>query len=603
MSIKPPKAIIASAIRKIIAMAAAVTMAAALCPPPAAHAERAGTPDASYAVDVYRLYNPNTGEHFYTNSVAERDSLLLNGWTYESIAWTSPTGPLAGDSIYRLYSPAGRHFYTTDGDERDSLVKLGWRYEGVSFSSDPQRAKPVYRQYNPRNGEHNYTTNANEARTLIALGWHDEGIAWYGMEDPDPTITHPVTIYDRTDYSAIYDFNYYIGRYPDIKQAYGNDDAGALKHFATTGILENRQGKQNYDTATYNSMRKVASMRYSSDLYRMYNPNTGEHFYTNSVAERDSLLLNGWTYESIAWTSPTGPLAGDSIYRLYSPAGRHFYTTDGDERDSLVKLGWRYEGVSFSSDPQRAKPVYRQYNPRNGEHNYTTNANEARTLIALGWHDEGIAWYGMEDPDPTITHPVTIYDRTDYSAIYDFNYYIGRYPDIKQAYGNDDAGALKHFATTGILENRQGKQNYDTATYNRLKLQRMYPDAWKVLPSIGTDLRSAYNYSIRKWVKMEIAPEKGTHYYAMMGYTGRSGNCYLMAGTFTELAKALGYDAKQVTGYVLLKNGYHSQHSWVEIDGRVYDPDCESELKVDSFGKHYGAPGTLKYHKEGYMKA
>ena len=602
MSIKPPKAIIASAIRKIIAMAAAVTMAAALCPP-AAHAERAGTPDASYAVDVYRLYNPNTGEHFYTNSVAERDSLLLNGWTYESIAWTSPTGPLAGDSIYRLYSPAGRHFYTTDGDERDSLVKLGWRYEGVSFSSDPQRAKPVYRQYNPRNGEHNYTTNANEARTLIALGWHDEGIAWYGMEDPDPTITHPVTIYDRTDYSAIYDFNYYIGRYPDIKQAYGNDDAGALKHFATTGILENRQGKQNYDTATYNSMRKVASMRYSSDLYRMYNTNTGEHFYTNSVAERDSLLLNGWTYESIAWTSPTGPLAGDSIYRLYSPAGRHFYTTDGDERDSLVKLGWRYEGVSFSSDPQRAKPVYRQYNPRNGEHNYTTNANEARTLIALGWHDEGIAWYGMEDPDPTITHPVTIYDRTDYSAIYDFNYYIGRYPDIKQAYGNDDAGALKHFATTGILENRQGKQNYDTATYNRLKLQRMYPDAWKVLPSIGTDLRSAYNYSIRKWVKMEIAPEKGTHYYAMMGYTGRSGNCYLMAGTFTELAKALGYDAKQVTGYVLLKNGYHSQHSWVEIDGRVYDPDCESELKVDSFGKHYGAPGTLKYHKEGYMKA
>ena len=535
--------------------------------------------------------------------MAERDSLLLNGWTYESIAWTSPTGPLAGDSIYRLYSPAGRHFYTTDGDERDSLVKLGWRYEGVSFSSDPQRAKPVYRQYNPRNGEHNYTTNANEARTLIALGWHDEGIAWYGMEDPDPTITHPVTIYDRTDYSAIYDFNYYIGRYPDIKQAYGNDDAGALKHFATTGILENRQGKQNYDTATYNSMRKVASMRYSSDLYRMYNPNTGEHFYTNSVAERDSLLLNGWTYESIAWTSPTGPLAGDSIYRLYSPAGRHFYTTDGDERDSLVKLGWRYEGVSFSSDPQRAKPVYRQYNPRNGEHNYTTNANEARTLIALGWHDEGIAWYGMEDPDPTITHPVTIYDRTDYSAIYDFNYYIGRYPDIKQAYGNDDAGALKHFATTGILENRQGKQNYDTATYNRLKLQRMYPDAWKVLPSIGTDLRSAYNYSIRKWVKMEIAPEKGTHYYAMMGYTGRSGNCYLMAGTFTELAKALGYDAKQVTGYVLLKNGYHSQHSWVEIDGRVYDPDCESELKVDSFGKHYGAPGTLKYHKEGYMKA
>ncbi|MFR0557942.1 transglutaminase domain-containing protein [Pseudoscardovia radai] len=574
-------------------------------PPPAAHAETAGTPDASSTVDVYRLFNPNTSEHLYTKSVAERDSLLLSGWTYESIAWSAPAASTV--NVYRLCNvTSSQHVYTTSDDEVASLTSNGWRNEGVAFQSsdDADDEIPVYRQYDPNNGQHNYTTDLDEAQSLIRSGWNDEHIAWYAVEDPDPTITHPVTIYDRTDYSAIYDFNYYIDRYPDIKQAYGNDDAGALKHFATTGILENRQGKQNYDTATYNSMRKVASIPYSSDLYRMYNTNTGEHFYTSSVQERDSLLLSGWTYESIAWTSPTGPLAGDSIYRLYSPgSGRHFYTTDGDERDSLVKLGWRYEGVSFSSDPQQAKPVYRQYNQRNGEHNYTTSANEARTLIDSGWNDEGIAWYGMEDPDPTITHPVTIYDRTDYSAIYDFNYYIDRYPDIKQAYGNDDAGALKHFATTGILENRQGKQNYDTATYNRLKLQRMYPDAWKVLPSIGTDLRSAYNYSIRKWVKMEIAPEKGTHYYAMMGYTGRSGNCYLMAGTFTELAKALGYDAKQVTGYVLLKNGYHSQHSWVEIDGRVYDPDCESELKVDSFGKHYGDPGTLKYHKEGYMKA
>lgn len=34
------------------------------------------------AQDMYRLYNPNSGEHFYTANVAERDSLRRVGWRY-----------------------------------------------------------------------------------------------------------------------------------------------------------------------------------------------------------------------------------------------------------------------------------------------------------------------------------------------------------------------------------------------------------------------------------------------------------------------------------------------------------------------------------------
>ena len=62
---------------------------------------------------MYRLYNPNSGEHFYTASVTERDHLDQIGWDDEGIAWYVPTE--TGDPVYRLYNPyAGDHHYTMD---------------------------------------------------------------------------------------------------------------------------------------------------------------------------------------------------------------------------------------------------------------------------------------------------------------------------------------------------------------------------------------------------------------------------------------------------------------------------------------------------------
>lgn len=36
---------------------------------------------------MYRLYNPNSGEHFYTGSAEERAMLVEAGWHYEDIGW------------------------------------------------------------------------------------------------------------------------------------------------------------------------------------------------------------------------------------------------------------------------------------------------------------------------------------------------------------------------------------------------------------------------------------------------------------------------------------------------------------------------------------
>ncbi|GFH40390.1 serine hydrolase [Lactococcus insecticola] len=132
---------------------------------------------------VYRLYNPNSGEHFYTTSSAERNSLVYNSkWEYEGIGWVAPEN--SSVPVYRLYNKnAGDHFYTLDANEKNSLVKKGWRYEGINFYSyTDNKNVPLLRAYNPnakKAGSHNYTTNQAEQNNLIKVGWKNENVGWY----------------------------------------------------------------------------------------------------------------------------------------------------------------------------------------------------------------------------------------------------------------------------------------------------------------------------------------------------------------------------------------------------------------------------------------
>lgn len=377
-------------------------------------------------------------------------------------------------------------------------------------------------------------------------------------------------------------------------------------------------GTEEITTAAPEATASAETVEYTvdntADVYRLYNPNSGEHFYTEDYTERDHLLSVGWSYEGIGWTAPVKDVNDSTpVYRLYEPiGGLHLYTVSDNEKNTLLAHGWHDEGVGWYSDSsQMTIPMYREYNPNSGQHNYTKNAEEDRNLISKGWKQEGIAWYGVNDPDPTITHPVTIYKRIDFSAIYDYSYYTTAYSDIASRYYGNDAGALEHFAVFGIKEGRAGKANYDQNVYNQIKdklypPKLAYPEAEWVF-NVGLcarDLRAAYNFAKMPYVSGATDPSKGTHYYAHIGYSVHKGNCYVMAATFCELAKALGYNAVEVYGWDPAANGAQLPHSWVEIDGRIYDPEAEYELgSYNGWNRAYGERGTLRYHKLGYMGA
>ena len=137
----------------------------------------------------FRLYNPNSGEHFYTGSQEETLNLVSAGWNFEGSGFITP---MVGPPIYRLYSAEhGDHFYTTSETERDELVAEGWTLDGgtgIAFpSATAETGRPMYRIHNPNaypNGEagaHHFTMSMEEVQNLTELGWIYEGIAWYSV--------------------------------------------------------------------------------------------------------------------------------------------------------------------------------------------------------------------------------------------------------------------------------------------------------------------------------------------------------------------------------------------------------------------------------------
>lgn len=145
-------------------------------------ARSASLPVEVYAANtlqpVYRVYNPNSGEHLHTLNGGEKDSLMSIGWVYEGISMQIDG---SGSNLYRAYNPnSGEHFYTKDSKEIDKIKRAGWRYEGVAWKV-PNGGQKVYRLFNPNArdaGSHHYTLTESEKNDLVKRGWRYEGVSW-----------------------------------------------------------------------------------------------------------------------------------------------------------------------------------------------------------------------------------------------------------------------------------------------------------------------------------------------------------------------------------------------------------------------------------------
>ena len=258
-----------------------------------------------------------------------------------------------------------------------------------------------------------YNNFLNSDAKLKNLGVADAtGIAsYYGLKKAK-----------ESDFTAVYDYNYYVSNHSDLASM---NREQAFNHFLEYGMKEGRQACASFSPSFYRYNNADLRLKFGSlmaayyyhyknsgkaegragtgtaaavvTLWRLYNPYTGEHFYTSSDSERNVNVYQGWKYEGIGWEAPA---EGKKVYRLYNKyvsGGDHHYTLSVEERDSLVKAGWTYESDAATWYSGGDVPLYRQYNPfaATGTHNYTTSIEERDNLVKEGWKDESIAWYGL----------------------------------------------------------------------------------------------------------------------------------------------------------------------------------------------------------------
>ena len=251
-----------------------------------------------------------------------------------------------------------------------------------------------------------------------------------------------------------------------------------------------------------------------------------------------------------------------------------WYYLDAEKDGAMFDAGWKYINSKW----------YHFYDSGVMETGWTYYKNNWYYLSPYGdmsvneWDYINSNWYHF-DQNGTM--------QTGW-FLYDGNWYY-LYP------ANNNAGK-----SVGVMAQNTTIDGYFISQDGIWINDEAYQGAYNVLNQVGWDLWSAYSWSASlPYVNYSNDPSPGSKNFAIHGFQTKTGDCYVMAATFYYMAKALGYDAHQMAGYVPLRGGGLGVHSWVEIDmdgsTYVFDPDFTHEAKRNGYQITYGMSGTWRY--------
>lgn len=268
------------------------------------------------------------------------------------------------------------------------------------------------------------------------------------------TISGP-TVYRGVNYESVYEYNYYIKKYPWVEQKYGNDPEKVLYHFVTYGMKEGRQGRALFNVRYYKNRYVDLRTEYGNDLVSYY-----MHFIQSGRKEgrdaRTQCDLIGYVtkYKNVDYSAVynykyyvannetvAAKYSGDDIGAL-----EYFVTTgmkNGDQASAT------FDVVSYANCYSALRKKYKN----NLEKYYYNYINEGK--------DKGRVATGVKQ----MKNGVTVYNGTDYSAVFDVGYYANKYPGLKNLYGFDDEKYIAHFVKYGMDEGRRGNTEFYVYKY------------------------------------------------------------------------------------------------------------------------------------------
>ena len=245
--------------------------------------------------------------------------------------------------------------------------------------------------------------------------------------------------------SAVFNLSYYKSKNSDLKKAFGDNDNLYLVHFAQFGISEKRQASENFDPKYYSQRYDDLARKFGSDSKAYY-----DHYmqfgYTEKRAGVPNLNNPVTTYNGVDYSK----VFNYKYYiNKYPDVKRVCGNNDYAALKQFVQYGMK-EGRQGS--PNFELQSYKNANSDLRRKFGKDNEKYYMHYIQFGFK-EGRKAVGVTK----VVNPTTVYEGKDYKDVYDFNYYTSHYSDIKRLYGNDDAGAIRHFVLYGMKEGRKGK--------------------------------------------------------------------------------------------------------------------------------------------------
>lgn len=279
-------------------------------------------------------------------------------------------------------------------------------------------------------------------------------------------------------YAAIYDYAYYINTYPDLKKAFGNDRYSALRHFITFGMNEGRRASEAFDPVSYRLQYRDLRAAFGGNWkayylhYIQFGAREGRETTGTTTMQNPVTTLDGVVYSAV--------YDYQYYYDSYADLQRAFGPYDDDAMlRHFVNFGMR-----------EARQARKSFDVRS----YRLAYRDLRAVFHGDWKSyylhylrhgkrEGRVTSGVT----TLRDPVTTYRGVDYSSVYNYQYYLDHYADLKAAFGTyDDDALLAHFVTFGMREGRRACDGFDVVAY-----RNRYMDLRR---AFGSDLAAYYRH-------------------------------------------------------------------------------------------------------------
>ena len=303
----------------------------------------------------------------------------------------------------------------------------------------------------------------------------------YNIITADTTVTGQwYYIYNGVDYTALFDADYYLTKYSDLKKAFGNDGTAALKHFVNNGMKEARQAKDTFNVRSYKNRYWDLRKAYGNDWksYFMHYINYGQKENRTGTGSETTIWGAATVYNGVDYSA----VYDVNYYLAHNSDVLKAYGYDENNVLQHFVLCGMKEGRQAKDSFNMQSYKNRYWDLRKAYGN--DKAAYYRHYITYG-QKENRAGTGSET---TIWGAATVYKGVDYSAVYDANYYLSHHADVLKAYGYDENGLLQHFVLCGMKEGRHAKDDFNVQVY-----KNRYADLRK---AYGNDLKQYYLHYI-----------------------------------------------------------------------------------------------------------